>query len=234
MLLNFIKRQVRRAFRPSMSLACDNLALSLLKAFQFEYLPWTISAMRPSAICALLNEILINRRKTIVEFGAGISTLYVGRTMQEIGGRLISFEHDRAWYELIKEMIAKNKVLHSVEVIHAPLDTCPCSLDGCKWYNVDVVKAALSGILLDGIIVDGPPASDPNCQLARYPAVPVLLERLADSFFIFLDDIERPGETHIFKQWEETLQLKGDKHVIAGRFGMLRKGGTFTTVLHLD
>lgn len=234
MLLSFIQRQVKRAFQPSISLACDNYALGLLRSFEFDYLPWTAAAMRPSAICALLNEILINRRKAVVEFGAGISTLYIARMMQDIQGKLISFEHDRAWLGVVEEMLPKHNVADSVQVIHAPLGCCSCALDGCEWYNYDLVKGALAGKVLDGIIVDGPPAIDPHLQLARYPAVPVLRDFLGDSFFVFLDDIDRPGETCIFKKWEEILHLKGEKHLTAGRYGVLRRGGGFATVLHLD
>lgn len=188
--------------------------------------------MRPSAICALLNEIIINRRKTIVEFGAGMSTLYIARMMQDIQGTLISFEHDRAWLGVVEEMLAKHNVADSAKVIHAPLGSCSCALDGCEWYNHDVVKAALAGKVLDGVIVDGPPVSHPTLQLARYPAVPVVRNFLGDSFFVFLHDIDRPGETCIFKKWEEILQLKGNKQLIAGQYGVLRKGGGFATVLH--
>ncbi len=229
--MNCIKRQVKRAFRPSYSLACDNYALSLLRPFHFEYIPWTAAAMAPSAICALLNEILINRRKTVVEFGAGISTLYIAKMMQDIEGQLISFEHDRAWLSVVENMLAKHNVADSAKVIHAPLGSCSCALDGREWYNEDVVKAALAGKVLDGVIVDGPPASDPALELARYPAVPVIREFLGESFFVFLHDIDRPGETCVFKKWEDILELKGDKQLIAGQYGILRKGGGFATVL---
>ncbi len=231
MMLSFIKSQVKRAFQPSVSLACDNYALGLLRSFDFDYIPWTAAAMRPSAICALLNEILINRRKTVVEFGAGISTLYIAKMMQDIEGQLISFEHDRAWLGVVEEMLAKHKVADSVKVVHAPLGSCSCALDGREWYDDGVVKAALAGKVLDGIIVDGPPASDPALQLARYPAVPVVREFLGDSFFVFLHDIDRPGETCVFKKWENILEIKGDKQLIAGQYGVLRKGGGFATVL---
>ncbi len=232
MLLTFIKRQVKRAFRPSYSLACDICALSLLRPFHFEYVPWTAAAMRPSAICALLNEIIINQRKTVVEFGSGISTLYIARAMQDIKGKLISFEHDRAWLGVVEDMLAKHNVADSVEVIHAPLRNCSCALDGCEWYNDDVVKAALAGEVLDGVIVDGPPASRRANQYARYPAVPVTREFLGDRFFVFLHDINRPGEKCIFEKWEETLQLNGKRHLIAGQYGVLQRGGGFATVLH--
>ena len=226
-LLRFIKRQVKRAFQPSISLACDNYALSLLKSFHFGYLPWTSAAMRPSALCALLNEILINQRRMIVEFGAGISTLHVARLMQETQGTLVSFEHDRAWCEAVSSMIEQHNLTDSVKVIHAPLENCSCSLDGCKWYNSNVVRRELAGKVLDGVIVDGPPANGSGIHLARFPAVPVTSEYLGDTFFIFLDDIGRSGESQIFKEWEQLLQVTGSKEPNAGQFGIIRKGGGF-------
>ena len=66
-----------------------------------------------------------------------------------------------------------------------------------QWYDDAVVAAgldaALQGDLIDLLLVDGPPAYAVGHGLARYPALPVLRDRLAPGATVVLDDVERPG-----------------------------------------
>ena len=76
----------------------------------------------------------------------------------------------------------------------------PDGVDGVVREPVDPDQ--LSSILRD--IVDGPPAGqNPG---ARYPALPLLMDRLADRATIFVDDADRPGESEVIKAW---LNLPG-------------------------
>src|SRR5918997_1250059 len=76
----------------------DILAMHVLAPLSTSYLPWTISAMRPSALVAVLNEIALNGRRSIVELGAGISTWYIARLLRQVGGHLTTVEDDD-WYD---------------------------------------------------------------------------------------------------------------------------------------
>jgi len=63
------------------------------------------------------------------------------------------------------------------------------------WYDLDAVPEGPFDLLL----VDGPPASvGPE---ARYPAVPLLLDRLAKDALVVLDDTRRPDERAIGERW---------------------------------
>jgi hypothetical protein len=228
-MLGFLKRQVRRALRRTNSLACDNIALQHLNSFDFGYIPWTAAAIQPASLCAILNEIIINRRQFIVEFGSGISTLYAAQLLQESGGRLISFEHDEEWMRLVERQLAKHQLMESATIVHAPLTRCEIALGDCKWYECDIVRESLLSVRVDGVLVDGPPASSRGLELSRYPAVPVVKEFLSDSFFVYLDDINRSGEREIFVQWQKLLGLQGHMELVAGNHGFIRKGGRFAT-----
>lgn len=51
------------------------------------------------------------------------------------------------------------------------------------------------------LIVDGPPAS--TAALARFPALPRLMPRMADRFVVFVDDANRDDEIKMVKNWKK-------------------------------
>ncbi len=100
-------------------------------------------------------------------------------------------------------------------------------LGGSKWhwYDLDALSAELRFGLL---FVDGPAGI--LARMARYPALPLLRERLADEAFIFLDDFRRKDEIAIVCRWlqefpELTLETQGTQ----GSAAVLRLGGTSST-----
>src|SRR5690348_1292072 len=81
----------------------DILAMQALAPLSLAYLPWSVSAMRPSGVVAVLNEIFVNQRRAIVELGSGVSSFYIGRLLQYRGGRLWTVEHDEHWAGLVEK-----------------------------------------------------------------------------------------------------------------------------------
>lgn len=63
--------------------------------------------MRPSGLVAVLNEILINSRTSIVECGGGISTFYIAKLIQENGGHLYSIEHELSWAIFLEKQLKR-------------------------------------------------------------------------------------------------------------------------------
>jgi hypothetical protein len=51
------------------------------------------------------------------------------------------------------------------------------------------------------LIIDGPPGL--TQELARYPALPILLRMLSDDAVILLDDASRTDEAKIVKLWQK-------------------------------
>jgi hypothetical protein len=94
------------------------------------------------------------------------------------------------------------------------------------------LRAALGSDPIDLLLVDGPPAYAAGHALARYPALPVLGDRLASGATVVLDDAERPGEQEVLRRWERETGLDFDRR--AGRAGVAvaRTGGAVTGPRH--
>jgi hypothetical protein len=63
------------------------------------------------------------------------------------------------------------------------------------WYSL----ATLPDLEIDLLVVDGPPGA--LRPLARYPAGPRLLPRLASGALVFVDDAIRVDETEMVRRW---------------------------------
>lgn len=174
----------------------DLRALDLLRPLlPAAYLPWTEASIRPAALAAICNDVVIRRRRTVVELGSGISTLVLGRLLGRLGGRLVTVEHDGQWLGIVADLVAAAGVADAVDLRHAPL------VDG--WYDRSVVGKALADATapIDLLLVDGPPAWRPGAEMSRLPAADVLAPHLAADATVVLDDIHRPGEQEIVRRW---------------------------------
>ena len=220
-LINYTRvaaRKIKRALFRSEDIYSLNSLQSLL--INYPYLPISIFALRPLAINMILNEIVINNRQFILEFGSGISTLLIARLIKrnQLSTRLISVEHDANWCHLIQAQLRAEEAPNSVQIIHAPLLPCDISWDKLEWFNPESLKSFDD---FDMIIIDGPPACNENLQFSRYPALPFIWDKLKPEFVVILDDANRYGERKIIAQWEKLYSLKfqvvGDSIAIAYR-----------------
>ncbi len=221
-LINYTRvaaRKIKRALFRSEDIYSLNLLQSLL--INYPYLPISIFALRPLAINMILNEIIINNRQFILEFGSGISTLLIARLIKrnQLSTRLISVEHDANWCHLIQAQLKSEEAPNSVKIIHAPLLPCDISWDNkLEWFNQQILKDYFIDNF-DMIIIDGPPACNENLQFSRYPALPFIWDKLKPEFVVILDDANRYGERKIIAQWEKLYPLKfqvvGDNIAIA-------------------
>lgn len=198
-----------------------------LSALGIGFRAWPASAIAPSALKLVINEILINRRSTIVEFGAGISTVFMAKVLQGTGGRLVSFESDLDWADLVRGWLAEESLTENVELIVAPLGPCSKSLEGLNWYDSRLVRSALSGLSIDCVLVDGPIAYRRGLEMARYPAIPMISDLLADHFAIFLDDTNRAGERRIAELWANELDVEFTHFLGRGGISRSARGAAF-------
>lgn len=132
----------------------------------------------------------------VLELGSGTSTVWLGYVLERYGGRLISVDHSPEYAERTRSMLALHSLEGTAQVRLAPLR--PFHVDGrdFRWYDEQVfADVGEAGFLL----VDGPPGA--TGQDARYPALPLLLKRLAPGAVIVLDDAQRPDEQEIVNQW---------------------------------
>lgn len=145
----------------------------------------------------VVRHILEVKPKVILELGSGVSTYVIAKALQKNGvGHLYSLDHQPAFANKTIEKLIECGVENLATVIHAPLESIELQGSQFKWYSTK----DLPDQKYDLLVVDGPPeATNP---LARYPALPVLSERLSDNIAIFLDDADRPDETEMLAKWK--------------------------------
>lgn len=207
--------------------AADARAAVELAKIGVPYLPWPASAIAPSALLSILNDMEINDRQHIVEFGCGLSTVYMAMIAKRTGAKIISFDDNPEWASLVRGWINRVDAAAACSIIVAPLTSNPHALDGNKWYDRTVVEAQLAGATVDLILVDGPIAYTQEKRLARYPALPNIADRLSCDCAIFLDDVRRSGEREIAERWAKEFGLTFEYHTSRGGYAKAVRGNAF-------
>src|SRR5690554_1898626 len=67
------------------------------------FIPFTTWSVSPSIILHILNDIVINKRCNIIEFGSGASTIYIARLIQtlKLDVKFFSVESNEEWLEFL-------------------------------------------------------------------------------------------------------------------------------------
>jgi len=157
-------------------------------------------ALTPDAAVVLAREIALNRPRTIVELGSGVSTVLIGRMLKQAGvGQLFSLDHDPSWAEETRRHVQASALQDHVVVLDAPLARQQFGGKEFNWYQVpEQLRQAGS---IDLIIVDGPPQSLDPSGMPRYPALPAFLAQLSPKAMIYIDDAKRPQEQEMIAKW---------------------------------
>lgn len=195
------------------------------------YIPWTKSALDPTTIKIILNDILINNRSVIVECGSGISTLFIGSILNQhslTGCKVYSIDHNKEWIDIINRYINILGIKDYVELIHAPLKPFENEFKNVSWYDTTILSNKLGSITINQLIVDGPPAYLKEIEFSRFPAVPFFKSKLSEEFIIFLDDTDRKGERSILKKWSSSLGIEFNE--ISKNLSIGVKGDIFNIV----
>lgn len=179
-------------------------------------LTWSEGAMTPAGLAAVCAAVAGRHRRRIVECGSGFSTLVLARLLHTRGGRLVSLEHDRTWATRVRSNLAAAGLAEIAQVALAPLEPHPLARDGLQWYAQRALRSLPRRI--DLLLVDGPPAFEPEIELSSYPA---LAERLAPDATVVLDDIDRRGELRTLEAWERDhgfrFELRPAERIAVGR-----------------
>jgi predicted O-methyltransferase YrrM len=150
----------------------------------------------PDFLLIVADEILAHKPRTVMECSSGVSTLVVARCLQINGkGHVYSLEHALDYAKKTRKLLDKFGLAQWATVIDAPLQT---NHTDTPWYAEEAIPKDLAPI--EVLIVDGPPAS--TAPLARFPALPRLLPRMADHFVVIIDDANRDDEVEIVKRWK--------------------------------
>src|SRR5690554_6024531 len=115
----------------------QNLGYQILQPLMigYPYLPYNGGALRPFNISFLLNDIIINDRKIVVEFGSGISTILISRLIKRnnLNCQLISIESNLDWKEQLTRILKDEDIHNNTTIINAPLKeiTTPFGKNNC-------------------------------------------------------------------------------------------------------
>jgi predicted O-methyltransferase YrrM len=153
----------------------------------------------PDLLLLLVDLIDRHRPTVVVECGSGLSTLCCALAMRRFGidGRVIALEHLAEYAAQTDELLRRHGVADLAEVRTAPLEPFEAGEGTTPWY----ARAACEDIEGVGLLfVDGPPGK--LGPLARYPALPVFVDRLAPGAQIVLDDFARPAERGLVDRWD--------------------------------
>ncbi|GAB6042935.1 hypothetical protein JCM17961_36120 [Endothiovibrio diazotrophicus] len=150
----------------------------------------------PDFLKLIVDHALAERPATIVECSSGVTTLMLARCCELNGtGAVWSLENGPEFAARTRGELARYGLEGVATVLDAPLR--PWSLDGddYRWYAVDHLPERP----IEMLVIDGPPGF--LQRQSRYPALPLLFERLADRCTVFLDDAARPDEQALVARW---------------------------------
>jgi predicted O-methyltransferase YrrM len=177
---------------------------------------WALAPQGLLNLCALVAR---HRPTLAVELGSGTSTIWLGYALAEVGAdRLISLDHEEEFAGQTRAAVRLHREWTvSTDVRQAPLTTVEIGDERYEWYDPALI-ADLDGI--DLLIVDGPPGR--TGRHARYPALPLLVDRLADGALVVLDDIDRADEREIVDRWLDQFPQLTREPTILGVQAVLR------------
>ncbi len=144
----------------------------------------------------IVDEVFATKPQTIVECSSGLTTLMLARACQMVGqGRVYSLENGPEYAQNCRDNLKRYQLDEIATVIAAPLVDTVVGDKTFQWYSI----AGLKEQQIDMLVIDGPPGFIQ--QHSRYPALPVLMERLADNCSVFLDDATRDDEKELVAMW---------------------------------
>jgi predicted O-methyltransferase YrrM len=157
---------------------------------------WTIDG---DLLKIIIDEIYsINKNNiTILELGSGLSTIFLSYILKKLNkGKLYSIEHDELFYKKTKNLLELNDLNDICNLIYSPLEEIYINGKKWIWYNTKFINNIDN---LDILIIDGPPGYIQ--EMSRFPALPMLINKLNNNSIVFFDDASREDEKNIIEKW---------------------------------
>jgi hypothetical protein len=123
----------------------DAMAMPILASMLPGHLPHSMFSLMPDAIIRVLNEIRFGKVQTVVECGAGLSTLYIAQLMKRTSGHDYVLEHDLEWAQVIDDLLEEHGLSGWATVIRAPLERLVLEDKEFTWYSRSAVQR-LAGV----------------------------------------------------------------------------------------
>jgi len=169
---------------------------------------WAIS---PDMANILISLILEEKPKFTLDCGSGVSTLLIAYCLKKLKhGTVLSVEQDEKYFDSTRHNIKLHSLEEIASVICAPLKEIYIRDKSWMWYDTAFLRDIKSINLL---VVDGPIIPDPYGktqkmkEMARYPGLPILLEKLSDNCIIVVDDAKREDERKVIETWVKEFSI---------------------------
>ncbi|MBL7951193.1 MAG: class I SAM-dependent methyltransferase [Flavobacteriales bacterium] len=154
-------------------------------------------AASPDLLREIMTHVLENAPDCVVEASSGTSTVIIGYCLQRLGkGKVYALEHDPVYAARTRRALELHGLTAFAEVIDAPLVEHAVGGARHEWYDL---KGLQTKDAIGLLVVDGPPETVQS--QARYPAVPLLRDRLAPGAVVLLDDGGRADERATAARW---------------------------------
>lgn len=127
----------------------DQILRKIVSASSYDYLmnqlsgeivlPYNSWSISPQGMMVIVNHILVNDIRYIVEFGTGISTVFLNNlsVKNKLGLEIISVDHDAAWQNTVREKYRADQVKY----ICCPLtQRVKFKEHGFTWYDHAALK----------------------------------------------------------------------------------------------
>ena len=125
----------------------------------------------------------------------------MARRLQQAGaGHVVSLEHMPEYAAATRAELAAQGLGDYATVVDAPL--VEHELGGSTWSWYELGPRIPERVEL--LFIDGPPKR--TGKLARYPALPLLRDRLAPGAVALLDDGRRPDERAMVHRWAAEIE----------------------------
>jgi len=162
-------------------------------------LPYTPKWSAAADFLSLLIDYALDEKPAvIVECSSGLSTLVLARCCEiNRKGHVYSLENGEEFVAKTVNGLEDFQLTNFATVMHAPLVRTVLEQTDYQWYQYATLEQQVAEI--DMLVIDGPPGFiQPQ---SRYPAVPLLHNRLAERAVVFLDDAGREDEKKLVARW---------------------------------
>lgn len=201
LLLEFIILQVYRRLTNNLKdkiniLSYENLINNLNLNTPLLFSKWTLNI---DVLRIIIEDIYLRDKINILELGSGNSTIILSYILKKLNsGKIYSIEHEEIFYNKTKKLLEINNLNNVCELFFSSLEKIKINNEDFLWYKLDFINNIDN---IDILIVDGPPAFIQ--KNSRFPALPLLKEKLSQNAVVYLDDGKREDEKSIIEEWRK-------------------------------
>jgi len=172
-------------------------------------LPYTKDwSAAPDFLKLIVEHCLEARPRTVLECSSGLTTLMLARCCElNRQGRVYSLENGAEYADKSRGHIRRYGLDRYATVIHAPLERHTLNGVTYEWYALDGIPDSS----IEMLVIDGPPGFIQ--RHSRYPALPLLFDKLADGCVIFMDDAARGDEQEIVAMWQAEYPMLEHEYI---------------------